>query len=124
MVTLLNSSYLYGRIDNETEVIMVGFADDELNPQNYLLLQKSLLPCSNEERELGFDKVHLTFCDESRSAYCDVENVLLEDGEFRITLSDMSAAELGTNKEIIVNFPKDSEEIGSIREILQKMFLE
>ncbi len=122
MATLLNANFLYGQIDRDTDVIMVGFADDEFDTQKYLLLQKSLLPCSDEDIELGFDKVHVTFCNELQSAYCDIERVILENGYFMITVTNESAIELGTENEIVVNFPKGSEKIAEIKVLLQEMF--
>lgn len=66
MATILKCNFLYAQKENN--VVIVGFADDEFNSKEYVLLQKSLVS-EEQDKKLGLDQVHITFNDPSRSAY-------------------------------------------------------
>jgi len=66
MSTKLISNFVFAGI--EDDVIMVGFADDEFNTKEHLLLQKAL-EFDEQDIALGHDKVHITYIDELYSSY-------------------------------------------------------
>ncbi len=63
--------------DNDGEMCIVGFADDESNPSKFVIIQKLLAP-TESERAMRLGGVHLQVEDESRSAYDAIESVQIE----------------------------------------------
>ena len=51
----------------EDGVAMLGFADDDINTTQYLLLQRTLEP-DQQDRRLGMDKVHVELNSQIKSA--------------------------------------------------------
>lgn len=66
MSTKVNASYVFTGI--EDDIILIGFADDEFDTKEHILLQKSL-EADEQDIELGQDKVHITYIDELNSTY-------------------------------------------------------
>lgn len=119
MPTVLQSNFVYAGIDEG--VIMVGFADDQFNTSEYVLLQMSVT-FDEQDVELGMDQVHITYCEEHRSNYGGIERFVLGNGHALITLSPETAAELEVDSGIEIWFPKDSARLESVRQHLQQMF--
>jgi hypothetical protein len=75
MQKVLKANFLYGGVDEDSNVLMVGFADDEFDTKEYILLQKTLVP-DQKDKELGLDKVH-EYNDQSRSTYAGILNIVM-----------------------------------------------
>jgi hypothetical protein len=76
MQKVLKANFLYGGVDEDSDVLMVGFADDEFDTKEYILLQKTLVP-GQKDKELGLDKVHIEYNDQSRSTYAGILNIVM-----------------------------------------------
>jgi hypothetical protein len=120
MTTKFNANFLYAQVD-ENNVIMVGFADDEFETQDYVLFQKSLV-CNEQDKEMGFDKVHITYCNQTQSSYGDILKFVLKNGLIEINLDEKTASELRTDEQIEIVFPQNNIKIVDVKQYLAKMF--
>ncbi len=119
MATRLNAKFLYAQIEND--VIMVGFADDEFETKDYVLLQKSLI-FNEQDKELGFDKVHITYQDELYSKYGGIQKIVLDKGVCEILLDSKTGNILGTGEKIEILFPNDFD-LSDVKNHLEQMFI-
>lgn len=97
-------------VDND--IATLGFADDEFNTTQYLLLQRKLSP-DDQDRALRMDRLHIEYCEQSQSAYGSV--IRAELGKQRLVLHfDRATADAVSNGEAIeiafvANAPKPAE---------------
>ena len=90
-------------VQNEYGVALLGFADEQFNTTQYLLLQRTLAP-DDQDRALGQDRVHIELND--RSAYGDVEEARIENG-LRLPvlrLDPLTASQVSGGETIEVGF--------------------
>ncbi|WP_138756390.1 Imm10 family immunity protein [Paenibacillus sinopodophylli] len=66
---------------------MIGFADDEFDTQECVLLQKTL-NLNEEDVEVGLDKVHITYNDELQSLYGGIIKCYFTRNQVEITLNE------------------------------------
>lgn len=90
----------YGKEDNG--VIVVGFADDDFSPREYLLLQRTLEP-DEQDIELGHDLVHIELDNQRQSVYGGLELVQLSANEIRFEFNSEASLTLGVS-EIVIDF--------------------
>jgi len=103
---------------------MIGFADDEFDTKEHLLLQKSL-EFDEQDKTLGQDKVHITYIDELYSAYGGVQKVILKSNSVEIQLSASTAKVLQTEEQIeILLAQQGTSNIEELKHYLQLMFKE
>jgi hypothetical protein len=88
-------------VQNEYGVALLGFANEQFNTTQYLLLQRTLEP-DDQDRALGQDRVHIELND--RSAYGDVEEARLENGRLVLRLDPLTANQLSGGETIEVAF--------------------
>ncbi len=88
-------------VQNEYGVALLGFADEQFNTTQYLLLQRTLEP-DDQDRALGQDRVHIELND--RSAYGDVEEARLENGRLVLRLDPLTASQISGGETIEVAF--------------------
>lgn len=119
MTTKLKANFLYAQIEND--VIMVGFADNEINTQEYVLLQKPLI-YDEQDRKLGFDKIHITYNDQLRSVYGGILKCVLKNGVVNISLNASTADTLKTEDEIEITFSANVSNLANLKQHLQKLF--
>ena len=86
---------------NENGVAMLGFADDEFNTTQYLLLQRTLEP-DQQDRALGHDRVHVQL--NERSAYGNVEEAQLRKQGISFWLDQVTAATVSNGEGIEIAF--------------------
>lgn len=115
-----NANFLYAQVD-ENDVIMVGFADDEFETQDYFLFQKSLV-CNEQDKEMGFDKIHITYSNQTQSTYGNILKFVLKNGLVEITLDAKTASELRTDEQIEIVFPQNDIKLVDVKQYLAKMF--
>jgi hypothetical protein len=65
---------------------MVGFADDEFNTNEYVLLQRTLQP-DEQDRSLRLDGVHLQVDSPDQSGYDSIKNIRVTPSGIRIELT-------------------------------------
>lgn len=108
MSILLKASFVYFGIEDET--IIIGFADDEFNTKDYVLLQKSLfiddIPMLN--------KVHITLNSENRAAYGGIVKIILSKKLITIILSKETASSLGVADSIDIEYAIDEKEFNTL----------
>lgn len=88
--------------DNDGEMCIVGFADDESNPSKFVIIQKLLAP-TESERAMRLGGVHLQVEDESRSAYDAIESVQVEADRVKISLRQEVRAILKIDRDISID---------------------
>ncbi|EGK14144.1 hypothetical protein HMPREF9374_0403 [Desmospora sp. 8437] len=116
MATILKCNFLYAQKENN--VVIVGFADDEFNSKEYVLLQKSLV--SEEQDRL--DQVHITFNDPSRSAYGEIVKFVLKNDSVIIWIDSDTADMLETDEKIKIVFPVKKHDLGKVENYLRQIF--
>ena len=119
MATILDAGYSYS--SDEDDVVTVGFADREYDTTKYLLLQRSKNP-SAQDRELEHDQVHITINDQSRSTYGGIQDIEITPTVMIINLSDETAQQLRTDREIVVRFPEPHQNYSDVVARLREMF--
>lgn len=119
MATQLVSNFIFAGI--EDTIIMVGFADDEYNTEKHLLLQKSL-EFDEQDKELGQDKVHLTYIDELYSAYGGILKFKLKDITVEILLDERTAKKLKIEERLEIILPKSGYDRENLIYHLKLMF--
>lgn len=121
MTTKLNVNFLYTQIENN--IITVGFADDEFNTQEYILLQKTII-YDDQDKKLGFNRIHITCNDQSRSAYGGILKFIFNNGKINILLDPNTADVLKTEDQIEIVFPTNTFDLAKLRQYLQELFSE
>jgi hypothetical protein len=117
----LQANFLYSNFDEEIDVVLVGFADDEFDTNEYLLLQKSM-KSDEQDKALGLDKVHITYKDDMCSAYGVVEKLILKSSSVEIFLDFDTSKELQIANHLIVEFPINLKDAHGIKQHLEMMF--
>jgi hypothetical protein len=121
MKTTLHANFLYAQIDPELDVIMVGFADDEYDTQEYVLLQRTLNP-TDEDIEAGFDKIHITYNDEGRALYGGINKLRFTRNCIEITLVKEATEILNSQPVIEITFEQDKVDINEFQNHLLQLF--
>ena len=121
MTTKFKANFLYAQVD-ENDVIMVGFADAEFETKDYILFQK-LLVCDEQDKERGFDKVHIIFCEQTQSVYGNILKFVLKKGLVKVTLDSKTAKAINTDERLEIVFPADAK-LDDIKQYLIKMFVD
>ncbi|MFC7441983.1 Imm10 family immunity protein [Laceyella putida] len=97
MTTKLKGNALCMQV--EEGVIQFGFADDEFDVKEYLLLSRSF-EIDDQDRELRLEGVHIEWGDQLRSAYGGVEAVILSEHQVIFKVDRDTAVRLGTEETI------------------------
>lgn len=103
MATKLISNFVFAGI--EDNVIMVGFADDEFNTKEHILLQKAL-EFDEQDISLGHDKVHITYIDEIYSSYGGIIKFELVNNVIKIEFDKDTAKKLHTEEQLEIMLPE------------------
>ena len=98
---------------HENGVAMLGFADDEFNTTQYLLLQRTLEP-DQQDCALGHDWVHIQL--NERSAYGTVEEAQLQKDSVVLRLDDATAATVSDGENIEITFDVPTTKIKDLAE--------
>jgi hypothetical protein len=112
----LGAGFVYTQ--NDGEVAMVGFADQQYDTKAYVLLQRTLRPSGDDVRR-GWDDVHVTVNDQTRSAYCGVKRISLLNKQVLIEVNSTTANHLGTGETISVNMENAQVDVGELAETLK-----
>ena len=106
MAYQLEADHVYS-FDDE-DMVMVGFADDRVNPSRYVILQKSKT-CAEQDRQLGLDQIHIEVEDQSRSTYGGIKSINLEDDQLIIAITQEARMALNIDGDIEIKVnPSDS----------------
>lgn len=99
---------------------MVGFADDEFDTGEHVLLSKLVSPTA-QDVALGQQGVQIIYGDQSRSAYGGITKLALGNGVADIFLDARSAALVGASH-IRITFAVDSPSLEEVRVYLHRLF--
>jgi len=108
-------------IVEEHGAIVVGFADNELAPSQYILIQRALEP-DKQDRELGHDRIHLEVNDPSKSGYCDLEQAVLSQTRLIVRLTQESTRSFGIDDLIDIRLAVPKEQFAAIKSACRKLF--
>ncbi|MGG3280986.1 Imm10 family immunity protein [Paenibacillus solani] len=115
MSILLKASFVYFGVEDET--LLIGFADDEYETNEYVLFQKSLyiedIPILN--------KVHITLNSETRSEYGGILKITLSQKLISIYLSKETARSLGVDGSINIEYDIDEERYNALISYFNKL---
>ena len=114
--TILHAGFVH--IQDEGEIAMVGFADNEHDAKEYVLLQRTLCPSGNDI-DRGWDNVHIMVNDESRSAYGGILQITLSNKQVIIEVTLTTAAHLQTAETIHVNMDCAQADVGELTKMLK-----
>ena len=99
-------------------VALLALADDELNPSQYILLQRTLEP-DQQDRNLGHDKVHIELNSQVQSTYCDVEQAQVQRGRIVLQIDAKTASRLSSHKTIDITFDVTAAQLDEMRQQLR-----
>ncbi|SMO52695.1 Imm10 family immunity protein [Melghirimyces algeriensis] len=119
MATIVKSNFLYAQKEND--VVMVGFADDEFDTKEYVLLQRSIV-YDDQDKILGLDKVYIECNDQSHSVYGGIVRFVLSNGIAEIWIDSNAANMLGTDEKIKIVFPVNYNDLADVEELLREIF--
>ncbi len=101
----------------QDDVAMLGFADDECNPSQYIMLQKGLRP-SSQDRECGFDQTYIEVNSQIHSGYGGVVEAQLKENRLVLKLDPQAASEMSVDETIEITFRGPKETIAEQLRIL------
>lgn len=85
------------------------------------MLQRDLSPTA-QDRALGLDRIHITYCDQIMSAYGGIQEFSLRDGAAKVVLDTKTAEAIGTDAVIEIRFPTSAIEMPKLRQCLELLF--
>lgn len=105
---------------SENGIAVVGFADDEFNPTQYVLLQRTLMP-SEQDRNLGMDQPHVEIHPPTRSAYGGVDQVIVERGRLMLWLNNAMTRKVDNTSPITISFDLTTKELAETTRALSEV---
>ncbi len=103
--------------------LLVGFADHQLDTQQYLMLQRAFEDDVDEQDvELGHDTYYLEWRDQSCSLYGGIERCVLHRDRFACTLSPEGVAAFDGATSAHISFDLDEPEFRLFRQRLKDIF--
>jgi len=97
----------------QDNVAMLGFADDEFNTTQYVMLEKDLQP-SQQDLQLGHDKPHIEIDDQRHSGYGGVVKAQLQESQLALKLDPQAAADMAVDDTIEIAFHVQKERLKEI----------
>jgi hypothetical protein len=116
MSTRFKAEFVYTQ--NVDELIVVGFADKQFETKEYVLLQRSLF-ATEQDKQFGFDNVHITFFDQARFRYRGIQLINLNKDSLEIHLKEDMAIELNTKSSIKIDISQASFDFDKVSEKLE-----
>ena len=92
------------------DVAMLGFADDEFNTTQYVILQKDLLP-SQQDLQLGHDKPYIEIGDQRYSSFGGVVKAQLQENQLVLKLDAIAATNMSVDDIIEIAFHLSKERL-------------
>lgn len=104
----------------ENGVVMLAFADDPAAPSQYVLLQRTLNP-SQQDKDLGQDRVHVQVNGELNSGYGDISEASLDRSGLSFRLTQETAERLRTDEHVAIKFSLSADELRDVEAKLSAM---
>lgn len=105
--------------ESEMDVIIVGFANEEVG--EYLLLQKSL-SSSPQDKELAIHKIHISYKEQANSTYGGVRKCLLTEDRVQIHIDSDAATALGAGESIEIRLSVSESILHKLESHLESLF--
>lgn len=107
-------------VDEQDEAYIVGFADDEMEPTQYITLQRSIED-DEQDDELGLNTYFLEIGDPAVSGYGGISSAILKQGQLELGIQQPSdyAEEV---EQIIVHFQLSKEGMEQLASQLELIF--
>lgn len=102
----------------ENGVAILGFANDEVNTTQYLLLQRLLNP-SQQDRALGLDRIHVQL--NERSEYGAVKEACLRVQSVVFQFDEATAAAVSNGEPVEITFNVNSAQLDSLATQLRQL---
>lgn len=110
-------------VDPDDACFLVGFADDKLEPQQYLILQRAFEDDVEEQnRLLGHDTYHVECCDQGNALYGGIERLTLYRDHIGCTFSAQGSASLNGAASVRIGFDLDEPELLLLSQRLKDIF--
>jgi len=98
---------------------MVGFADNQFETREYLLLQRTMMP-NEQDRNLGLDGIHIQVDGPNKSGYDGIESIRLRRTDVEIIIGPKLLPLIGFER-VQVSFQTDDATFSKLREYLSKI---
>ena len=108
----------YAFVENDGTVVTVGFADQQYDTKDCVLLQRTLKP-SKGDIARGWDHIHIMVSDQLRSSYGGVEEIGLWQDHADITLAPDTASQVRAGTVLRVDLSADVANLAEVREMLK-----
>ena len=102
--------------DNENEII-VGFANDELEPSKYLILERAH-QFDEQDEELKMDRVFIQVEDQSRSNYGGITAIAQRDNLLIFELDEKAKRNLQINGRIKITLDEEDSKLRALLALL------
>lgn len=124
------ASYLIAKIveasiegEDEDSYISIAFDNGDVNVSEYVILQKALT-YSEDDKELGMDQIYVEINGQQGASYGGVLRIVLKSKELDVYFDSKTARKLGAETELIINFPENHENLGTMKALLEQMLNE
>lgn len=104
-------------IQDEGDILTIGFADDEISPSKYLILQKKH-NYDDQDKKLGMDKIYVEIGDQSQSSYGGVVSILQKNNKICFQLDDSASRSLKIDHLVDIDLFISDENVQRISEKL------
>lgn len=117
--TTFEAKFVYAHCQDDA--VTVGFADDEIEVEEYILLQQSLSP-TEQDKALGLDRVHISRNDQLYSAYGGIQHCTLYETRIELFLDDDTAKALGVANKLEIGFSITRSLLNDVERCLTELF--
>jgi len=118
MVYCLNATHLF--CEDDGCAIILGFADDEIEPSKFVILQQTHGNDAQDEK-LGMDKIHIQVGGCCESIYGGINAVYLTGDKISIQLDDAACSTLKVDRGLEIIFSTLHPNAGALISQLEKM---
>lgn len=117
--TKIFANCLYASLEGEADdaFILIGFADNENNTNDYITLQKSIKSPVDD-----IDQIYIEYKDQLQSCYGGITKIVLCYNKIIIYLKEPTAKTFGTEECIEVFFNQEAEILNKVKDYLFQMF--
>lgn len=117
-VTRLKSAFVH--LQEDDEVVMVGFADREYDTRDYLMLQRTLSPTA-EDIDLGMDDVHVSVNGQARSRYGGVRAIVVSNDIISIHFTEEAASDMEVAAHVTIDVSAASVDRAALLQYLEQV---
>jgi hypothetical protein len=97
----------YANLEDDGYCKVLSFADDQMHPQQYLILQMTNSP-SQQDLQLGHGGVHIDLGGHALNGYGLITNILMTAEGLVLTIDRNAAREAGIDEKICIDFQETS----------------